>query len=146
MTDYNEETMRNNLFEILDDLTDSLSKETPGSDKHTALIKDIDVMVRAVNSDYQTANTIEKDRAHAALEERKFLEESRQREREFELREEQAIAGGKWYRQPIVQYLIGTTILTSGTVFMAVMNVKTETPLINSVAQGMSRLLGAVDR
>lgn len=146
MKNNDETTMRENLFSVLDNLESALATTPDGSDKHTAITKEIEIIVKLIELDYQTANTIDKDQAHQELEYKRFVSESNIKEREIEIKESQADAGAKWYNQQIIKYLLGTSILTSGTIFMAILNCKTETPIINSVAVGMQRLLGAVER
>lgn len=143
MGTFNEETMRGELFEILDDLKSELAKVKPGSEEHSRITKDIQAICGVIHEDYKIANILEQTENSAELDKRKYLENAKQVEREISLKERQAIADSKWYNKQIVQTIIVNGTVAAVCVGGMIINCKSETPLINGVSQWMMKILGA---
>lgn len=141
MANFDEESMRTECFDIMDELKASLAKAKPGSEEHSRIIKDISVMAGVIHKDYEIGMTIEKENRSAELDERRLEKDIRRDEREAEIKMEQAIGSNKWYNLPIVQS--GLTAMTATGICVAGMwiNTMTENPLKNGISQFIMRPL-----
>ena len=140
----NEETLREELFVILAKLKEDFMTAVPGSEQQTAISKNIETITKLIHKDEEIGEDMEKSRVSQKLDERKFLEDARQRERENDIKEMQARFNSKWFNWPIVQTLLTVDVVALVSLMGMIINCKTDTPIINGIAQWIMKMLGAV--
>ena len=146
MANFDEESMRTEIFDIMDELKASLALEKPGSDAHVNIVKELKDMASIIHKDYEVANEIEKDRVSQELKEREFKHDVLASEREMNLKEDQAKRNSRWYNDPIVQTIITTSAAVGLSGMVVYMNCLSENPLKSGASPILMKTLGWVKK